>query len=344
MATRRYAPGRIRSTFARRPFDATLVRGMGPAAPGREWPRMSDRRSQSRWRAWAELLRLPNLLTVPGDPLAGAALAAGALPVGGVPAAVWAAAAALCLYAGGLALNDVADLEEDRRERPRRPLPSGRIAPGAALAAGLALLAAGVGFAFAAGRQAGLVGAGLAALIAAYDFALKRTPFGPAAMGACRAMSLLMGAAAVAPSIGPRAAVAALGLGSYVAALTVLSRRETGGRTSAAPAAGPAAAVVFAAAAMLILAPRNWACVPAPALVFALAAVLAARAGRDWHAAGDPARRPPCIGRMVRNLTALQAAFVLASPAPPSAAAAAAIALLAAGFLHGVLARRIAAS
>ena len=45
-----------------------------------------------------------------------------------------AASAAVALSAGstylaGMALNDVADLEEDRRERPERPIPSGAVTP-----------------------------------------------------------------------------------------------------------------------------------------------------------------------------------------------------------------------
>ena len=32
-----------------------------------------------------------------------------------------------CLYAGGMVLNDCFDIEQDRRLRPFRPLPSGRI-------------------------------------------------------------------------------------------------------------------------------------------------------------------------------------------------------------------------
>ena len=52
--------------------------------------------------------------------------------------------AATCLYAGGMVLNDVFDLAIDRKERPERPLPSGRISPRAAALVGWILLIAGV--------------------------------------------------------------------------------------------------------------------------------------------------------------------------------------------------------
>ena len=75
--------------------------------------------------AWLQLLRVPNLFTVPGDPVAGFLLATfGVL----TPDVVLAILGSLCLYAGGLVLNDLHDLDEDRRDRPNRPLPAGEIA------------------------------------------------------------------------------------------------------------------------------------------------------------------------------------------------------------------------
>ncbi|MYW10080.1 prenyltransferase, partial [Streptomyces sp. SID2563] len=68
-------------------------------------------------RAWAELLRISALFTVPGDALAGAAAAtrrpdrSTALAMG----------ASLCLYEAGMALNDWADRDEDAVDRPHRP-------------------------------------------------------------------------------------------------------------------------------------------------------------------------------------------------------------------------------
>ncbi|MER5614501.1 SCO3242 family prenyltransferase [Streptomyces sp. NPDC002215] len=143
-------------------------------------------------RAWAELLRVSALFTVPGDALAGAA-ASGRRPDRGTVLAV---GASLCLYEAGMALNDWADREEDAVDRPHRPIPSGRIAPAAALAAAGALTAAGLGLAGRAGRPALAVATGLAATVWAYDLRLKHTPAGPAAMAAARGLDLLLGATA----------------------------------------------------------------------------------------------------------------------------------------------------
>ncbi|MFE1886870.1 UbiA family prenyltransferase, partial [Streptomyces diastatochromogenes] len=113
----------------------------------------------SRYRAWVELLRLPALFTVPGDALAGAA----AVRVRPNRRTALAVGSSLCLYEAGMTLNDWADRAEDAVERPHRPLPSGRVRPGAALAAACALTAAGLALAGRAGRPALAVAVPLAA-------------------------------------------------------------------------------------------------------------------------------------------------------------------------------------
>ncbi|MFE3252377.1 UbiA family prenyltransferase [Streptomyces sp. NPDC059209] len=143
-------------------------------------------------RAWAELLRVSALFTVPGDALAGAA-SAGVRPNRGTALAV---GASLCLYEAGMALNDWADRDEDAVERPHRPIPSGRITPNAALAAAGGLTATGLLLASRAGRPALALSTALAATVWAYDLRLKHTAAGPAAMGAARTLDVLLGATA----------------------------------------------------------------------------------------------------------------------------------------------------
>ncbi|MFI6079810.1 UbiA family prenyltransferase [Streptomyces sp. NPDC051217] len=145
-------------------------------------------------RAWAELLRVSALFTVPGDALAGAA-SAGVRPNRGTALAV---GASLCMYEAGMALNDWADRDEDAVERPHRPIPSGRITPNAALAAAGGLTATGLLLASRAGRPALALTTALAATVWAYDLRLKHTAAGPAAMGAARALDVLLGATATA--------------------------------------------------------------------------------------------------------------------------------------------------
>ncbi|MGW2021097.1 SCO3242 family prenyltransferase [Streptomyces decoyicus] len=220
-------------------------------------------------RAWAELLRVSALFSVPGDLLAGAT-AAGHRPN---HRTVLATCASLCLYEAGMALNDWADRDIDAVERPDRPIPSGRIAPAAALTAAGGLTVAGLALAAAASRPALLTATALAATVWAYDLHLKNTPAGPAAMACARTLDLLQGAVATAPPgttrpwrtvIGSRtdtppplgsaarsaraALPSALLLGAHTFAVTTVSRREAQGSSSALPLAGLAAVAAVAGA------------------------------------------------------------------------------------------------
>ncbi|MBB4711323.1 4-hydroxybenzoate polyprenyltransferase [Streptomyces luteogriseus] len=185
-----------------------------------------------RGRAWAELLRLPALFSVPGDALAGTA-ATGASPNTRTLLAI---ASSLCLYEAGMALNDWADRDVDAVERPHRPLPSGRIRPAAALTAACALTGAGLALAARAGRPALAVAAPLAATVWAYDLGLKHTPAGPVAMGAARGLDLLLGAAATSGTTRPALPSAAL-LGTHTLAVTTVSRQEAQGGSPLPPLA-----------------------------------------------------------------------------------------------------------
>ena len=176
-------------------------------------------------RAHLELLRPPNVATALGDVLAGFGIA-GLAPVRALP---WLLAATVCLYAGGVVLNDVFDLEVDRRERPERPLPSGRVTRRAAATLGAALLAAGVTFACLASAGAGTVAGATAACVLLYDaWGKRQTWLGPVNMGLCRAGNLMLGVAAV-----PAALTWAWPLGAlplvYISAVTAVSRGEVHG-------------------------------------------------------------------------------------------------------------------
>ena len=142
-------------------------------------------------RAWGRLLRLSLAPSAAADVAAGVLLGAGTWPRGHEP---WLAiAGSLCVYHGGMALNDWADRREDARLRPDRPIPSGAIAPGAALAVAALLLVAGPGLALAADTRSGAILAVVAALAALYDLAGRGAWSGPALLAACRGGNLLAG-------------------------------------------------------------------------------------------------------------------------------------------------------
>ena len=280
----------------------------------------------SACRAWLELVRPPNLFTAPGDPLAGlccaAALAGGAFDA---QTAALAATAALLLYTGGLIGNDVADIEEDRHDRPGRPLPSGRVSRTAAFAA--SALCAGLGLlaALAAGPAAFVAACLTQAAVMLYNGGLKRRTIpGALAMGACRGLSFLIGAAAALPSQAAVPLAAAACLTVYVAGITWIADRETnvvriGGRRWV-----PAAAlVVLAAIVTARTGAAGWVCL----LTMGAAAGWAVRQGVRLAGVPSPPVLGSAIGGLIRGLLAVQAAFATLAGTAGLAAAAVLLAL-----------------
>ena len=142
--------------------------------------------------AWPRLLRLSLAPSLIADVAAGAAVVQGS-PIRSCAVLP----ASLALFTGGMALNAYLDRDEDGRTRPDRPLPSGEIAPGAALwFAIVALLGAPFLAAFA-GSRATWVAAALAVVIVAYHSPLRRVGVvGPVLLGTIRGGHLCFGAAA----------------------------------------------------------------------------------------------------------------------------------------------------
>ncbi len=172
-----------------------------------------------------ELIRLPGMFTAHADILAAFLITGiGFQGLGGLFCLL---AASSCLFSAGMALNDYFDFEIDLKERPLRPLPSGRISRPAALALGLGLLGAGIGFAFLAGPGPFCVSLALGAAILLYDGLLKdHLVVGPLAMASCRYFNFLMGLSLL-PFDGW--ALIPLVTGTYIFGVTLLSQKEAEG-------------------------------------------------------------------------------------------------------------------
>ncbi len=264
-----------------------------------------------RLRTWLQLLRAPNLFTVAGDPIAGFMLANFGIPTGAMFPVM---GASLCFYGAGLLDNDLADLAEDRLERPKRPLPSGAAKPAQVLVAMLGLSAIGLLLCALAGPFSVGVGAGLIVAMGLYNHGSKRVPFiGALNMGLCRSLSLILGASAAgAQQVPGEAVVAAITIGLFIAAVTNLARFETRAASSPRWAKWMPAALIFAAT----LAIWNWLPMgtqPASTLgSFALRGLfLGATLSALAIGAGlcGPSPIPPAIGKFIRLLILLQAAL-----------------------------------
>lgn len=186
----------------------------------------------SSFRAYLQLMRFPAVFTAIGGILLGFLLNHRSLNEAPLDLGLLILASS-CLYLAGMILNDVFDRDIDARERPNRPIPSGRIpVRSAATLAGLLILA-GLGAASTVGVHSIIVAGLLTLSILLYDGGAKRIFLGPLVMGGCRFFNIILGASAQ-----PRGFMVwggslefpqlwiAGGLGVYIVGVTWFSRQE----------------------------------------------------------------------------------------------------------------------
>lgn len=285
-------------------FGAMTMQGANP--PWKKWSaRAGDVDDRIRSWPYLTLVRPANLITAAADVLAGYAVAGLPAPHTLLPLLV---VSGILLYAGGVVMNDVFDAALDARDRPERPIPSGRVRRALAGMLGLALLLAGVATASAAGMVSGLIAGVLAITALLYDATAKHHRWlGPLAMGICRGLNLLLGLSA-APVMMANLGEIALVPMLYVAAVTLASDGEVDGgdrRTLAL--------VLVMLATALALLP---ALAQQPLLTLApFAVLLAVRVGAPFWAAW----RRPCamlvraaVKRAVLSIIVLDAAIAAA--------------------------------
>jgi 4-hydroxybenzoate polyprenyltransferase len=285
--------------------------------------------------SFARLLRLPNVFTALADILMGyAVVRQGFQPLEPLIALLVASA---CLYSAGMVLNDVFDVEEDRRERPQRPIPSGQISLGTARALGIALIVIGIIAGGAAGflpqanaaypwRSAALAIA-VTASVLLYDGGVKRTLAGPVFMGLCRFFNVLLGASlASTDQVSDRAwtlyftdgqLLVAGAIGIYVVGITLFARNEATASRQAKLVQG--LALQGFGMAMLLFAPRLLPGAFQVDMWPLLLLVLGLSIGR--HAVNaiidpQPARVQAAVKFAILSIISLDAAVVLYSAGP----------------------------
>lgn len=181
-------------------------------------------------KAYLQLLRVPNIVTAAADVLTGVWIVASSMTVNVKPGALWLLVLSSCLlYAGGVVLNDVVDALDDHRERPERPIPSGKISRKKAAKIALFLLLSGLLCAWLPGGAGFPVALLLVTAIVTYNLWAKRF-HGPGSitMGLCRSLNLCLGFSMVPGHFWDYAFLAAYPF-THIVAVTSLSRGETAG-------------------------------------------------------------------------------------------------------------------
>lgn len=208
------------------------------------------------WPTALELGRVSNLPTVWTNLLAGIVLSGG----GGSPGLIALVALALTLfYVGGMFLNDAFDREIDARERPGRPIPSGRVSATAVFAWGFGMLGGGLlllaiaGYATVGGTgwRPAAAGLALAGSITLYNAWHKGNPVSPLIMGLCRMLVYVAAGYAVALNLPAGLFLGAGVLLCYLIGLTFAAKQENLNRiTNLWPLAFLAVPFVYVPAAM----------------------------------------------------------------------------------------------
>lgn len=141
----------------------------------------------------------------------------------------WLITSTIGLYGGGVVFNDIFDARLDRKERPERPIPSGKVSMTASAILGSILFLAGVFAAY----QVSVISAVIACLVIplalVYNkYSKHHTIWGPLNMGACRCANLMLGISVV-----PKAMEQLWFLGLipilYIGAITLVSKGEVYG-------------------------------------------------------------------------------------------------------------------
>ena len=188
-------------------------------------------RVSQRFKEYLLLIRLPNVFTTPSNILAGyfAATAFTVAEADGAHLIALMVSSGL-LYIAGIVLNDYFDIEIDKRERPSRPLPSGKISKGHALAIAVVALLIANSIALLIGPASLAVSLALTLAIIAYDYQLKHGVVGPFAMGATRFLNVIFGASPLLLFINNHSlaivGTAAASLFLYISSITILSKKE----------------------------------------------------------------------------------------------------------------------
>lgn len=149
----------------------------------------------SKPKAYLELIRPVNVLIAFAAIFVGAFITGTIHPLARVTLACISGA---LVAAGGNSINDFYDVDIDRINKPRRPLPSGQVAAEEALLFSLILLSSGVILGFLIGPKAFLIALFCALLLVSYSARLKRMPlWGNLAVSTATGLAFIYGGLAV---------------------------------------------------------------------------------------------------------------------------------------------------
>ena len=140
------------------------------------------------------LVRLPNLFTLPSNILVGMATVSSlAFTLTSFTQFLLLVTISVLLYCVGIVLNDLYDFDIDKKERPNRPLPSGKISRRSAIVLVAIFSTVALILSLQVSFSTLVISSILFSLIFGYDKYLKNTHAGPFTIASARVMNILLG-------------------------------------------------------------------------------------------------------------------------------------------------------
>jgi UbiA prenyltransferase family len=144
------------------------------------------------FRDYLILVRLPNLFTLPSNILVGFVIVS-ALTQTTYVQVLLLVTISILHYCVGIILNDLCDFNIDKKERPYRPLPSGKISRKIAIALVTIFSFLALTLSLIVGIPTLVISSILFAIIFGYDKYLKNTWAGPFTIASARVMNIMLG-------------------------------------------------------------------------------------------------------------------------------------------------------
>jgi hypothetical protein len=144
------------------------------------------------FRDYLILVRLPNLFTLPSNILVGFVIVS-ALTQTTYVQVLLLVTISILHYCVGIILNDLCDFNIDKKERPYRPLPSGKISRKIAIALVTIFSFLALTLSLIVGIPTLVISSILFAIIFGYDRYLKNTWAGPFTIASARVMNIMLG-------------------------------------------------------------------------------------------------------------------------------------------------------
>ncbi|MDW0197077.1 MAG: UbiA family prenyltransferase [Nitrososphaeraceae archaeon] len=140
------------------------------------------------------LVRLPNLFTLPSNILVGmATVSLLAFTLTSFSQFLLLGTISVLLYCVGIVLNDLYDFDIDKKERPNRPLPSGKISRRSAIVLVAIFSTLALILSLQVSFSTLVISSILFSVIFGYDKYLKNTHAGPFTIASARVMNILLG-------------------------------------------------------------------------------------------------------------------------------------------------------